>query len=402
MTSHVIPPARPRRSRFVPRLEALEDRSVPSTLQADATPPVHQVFVRGLPTSATTTLPAGFAESTYASGFGQPTSMTFAPDGRLFITEKAGDIRVVQNGRLLPTPFLHLNVNTDDERGIESMALDPNFATNGFFYVFYSTPDPNVHNRVSRFQVSATNPNVADPASETVMLDGISSTSDEHNGGALHFGNDGMLYVSTGDGGKKQSAQKLGSLNGKILRLNVDAYPNVIPPDNPFVHRKGARPEIWALGFRNPFTFATIPGSNALFVNDVGGNKVEEVDLVLPGKNYGWPRFEGPGHTRGFTDPLYSYHHPSGHFPPGLPVSAVTGAVYNAGTGLGSQFQGAYFFSDFPQAFIKALVPAGSRNAVPFATGAGTPIDLAIGPDGALYYLSLQDAAVYRIGQTGS
>jgi glucose/arabinose dehydrogenase len=371
--------SRPRRSNppARPTVEALEDRTVPSNL------------------------PAGFTESTSVAGFGQPTSMSFAPDGRLFITEKAGDVRVVENGQLLPTPFLHLNVNTEDERGIESMAFDPNFATNGFFYVYYSKEFPGgfVFNRVSRFQVSPANADVADPGTETVMLDGIPTKTGEHNGGALHFGTDGMLYVGTGDNGIKQSAQKLGSLNGKILRLNVDAYPNVIPPDNPFVHRKGARPEIFALGFRNPFTFATIPGSNALFVNDVGNVKVEEVDLVLPGKNYGWPRFEGPGHTRGFADPLYSYRHLG--LTGGQPDSAVTGAVYNAGGGLGSQFQGAYFFSDFPRGFIRALVPAGSRNAVPFATGAQTPIDLDIGPDGALYYLSLQNSTVQRISLSG-
>ena len=123
---------------------------------------------------------------------------------------------------------------------------------------------------------------------------------------------------------------------------------------------------------------------------------------MLPGKNYGWGLFEGPVHKAGFSDPVYFYRHPRKAASPDVPVAAITGGVGNPGGGLGSQFQGAYFFSDFPQGFIKALVPAGSHKAVPFATGALTPIDLDVGPDGALYYLSLQNASVQRIAQSGS
>jgi glucose/arabinose dehydrogenase len=364
-------PARPT-GRHRPAVEPLEDRSLPAPV-----------------------LPAGFQDTQILVGLPQTTGITFAPDGRLFITEKAGDVRIFENGQLLPTPFLHVNVSTKIERGLESIAFDPNFATNGFVYVYYSAAGHGrVVNRVSRFHVSPATPDVVDPGSETIMLNNIPTPTGMHNGGGLHFGSDGMLYVSVGDGGNKKTPQNLGSLNGKILRLNVAAFPNIIPPDNPFVHRRGARKEIWALGFRNPFTFSPVPGSNALMVNDVGDAKKEEVDLVKKGRNYGWPILEGPGAVFGLTNPLYSYRHVMEH---GEPEGAITGSTFYPGTGLGSTFQGAYFFGDFDLGFIKALTPPNFEHAVPLVTHASAPISLAVGPDGALYYLAFADGSVHKI-----
>jgi glucose/arabinose dehydrogenase len=368
-------------ARHRPTLEALEDRTVPA--------------------QAATVLPAGFEESTLAAGFTMPTSMSFAPDGRLFVTQQNGEIDVIKNGQVLPTPFLTVQTNQFRERGLSSMTFDPNFATNGYVYLYYTKLYPGgfAFNRVSRFQVSATNPDVADPGTETVMLDGIPTKTGFHNGGALHFGNDGMLYVAIGDNGVPPISQRLNSLDGKVLRLNVDAYPNVIPPDNPFVHKKGARPEIFARGFRNPFTFAAVPGSNALFVNDVGDQTWEEVNLVLPGKNYGWPVFEGPSHKAGFTTPFLFYHHQKID---GFPAGAVTGGTFYQGGTFPSSFNGSYFVADYVNQFIKFWSPSKGQQLNGFATNVNAPIDLDVGPDGNLYYLSLGAGAVRKISFVGN
>jgi glucose/arabinose dehydrogenase len=368
-------PADPGRVRHArPGAEALEDRTVP-----------HAV------------LPAGFQDSTVARGFAMPTCMEFAPDGRLFVAEQTGDIKVVQNGVPLPTPFLHLDVTTYRERGIDGFTFDPHFETNGYVYVFYNRGDAPTLNRVSRFRVSATDPNVADPGSEMVVLDGLLSQTGYHNGGALHFGADGMLYVGVGDSGIKQLAQKLGSLNGKILRLDPSGT-DVVPPDNPFVKRRGARKEIFAYGFRNPFTFAAVPGSPALLVNDVGDARWEEVDLVLPGRNYGWGRFEGPmGRRAGFTNPLLAYRHTLVN---GIPAACVVGGAFATGA-LGPVPAGAYFFADFVHGWLKYWNPKTPGQMVPFATGLDGAVDLDVGPDGGLYYLSLNGGEVHEISYVG-
>lgn len=348
--SRPTPPPPRGRSVRLSAPESLEDRSVPAAV------------------------PAGFQDVVFVGGLLAPTSMTFAPDGRVFVAEKTGRLRVVKNGALLPAPFLSVATNSFSERGLGGVAVDPNFAQNGFVYVYYTTATPIPVNRLSRFTVSPGNSDVADPNSETVLLDGIPSPTGRHNGGALQFGPDGMLYVGVGDGGRSSRAQRLGSIAGKVLRLNVSRFPNLIPADNPFVRRRGARPEIWATGFRNPFTAAFIPGTDLLFVNDVGEVSFEEVNVVRRGRNYGWPLFEGPGGRAGFVGPRHAYRHP-----PGGGAAIAGGAFLN----------GSYFFADFVQGFIRRLGPS---RAARFATGAATPVDLDAGPDGNLYYLSFRGA----------
>jgi glucose/arabinose dehydrogenase len=355
--------------RFIPELEHLEERSVPATV-----------------------LPAGFVETPFAIGLNQPTAMEFAPDGRLFVAEKGGSLRVVlPNGTLLPTPFLTVPVNTASERGLIGVAFDPNFATNRFIYIYYTTNAATPVNRISRFTADPANPNVAQAASEQIILDNIPSTNGNHNGGALHFGTDGMLYVGIGESGVASNAQDLSTVAGKILRLNVAAFPNIIPPDNPFVGTPGARGEIWALGMRNPFTFNVQPGTGKIYVNDVGQNTFEEIDNLVKGGNYGWPAAEGPSTNPSFINPIFFYPH-NGN------AAAITGGVFYQSTALSVTFQGSYFFSDFLMDFIARLTPAGQE--VGFATNANSPVDLDVGPDGALYYLSINSGKVFRISAT--
>ena len=209
-----------------------------------------------------TVVPAGYIDKTIVSGLGPTTAETVAPDGRLFICEKDGHLRIVSNGQVLSAPFLTVPVDTFSERGLDGIALDPNFAANGYVYVYYTTADPShpatannpaIHNRLSRFTASAGNPDIADPSSEVVLLDNIPSTRGNHNGGSMVFGSDGMLYLGVGEAGISTNAQDVTNLNGKILRLNVHDPAHLIPADNPFVKRRHARGEIWAFGFRNPF-----------------------------------------------------------------------------------------------------------------------------------------------------
>jgi glucose/arabinose dehydrogenase len=335
---------------------------------------------------AAATLPAGFSDTLFASGFGgRLTAMTFAPDGRLFVSEKQGAIRIVKNGTLLTRPFLTLATNTDAENGLKAIDFDPNFAANGRFYVYY-TDSTTVLNRVSRFTVSQSDPDVADPASEVVLVDGI-ATGVFHSAGALHFGSDGRLYVSTGDGSYGPNAQDLTNLNGKILRINTDGS---IPADNPYVGQANVRPEIWANGLRNPFTFAFDPGSQRMLINDVGNSTWEEIDAGQAGANYGWPTCEGTCNDARFVNPVYSYNHNDG------PGKSITGAVFYRGSMFPSDYRGDYFFGDYVGNYIKRFNPQ-TGAVTDFATNALNPVDLDIGPDGALYYLSVEAKTVDRI-----
>ena len=211
--------------------------------------------------AAAATLPSGFSESLVATGLANPTAMQFAPDGRLFVCEQGGRLRVIKDGVLLPTPFVTLSVNSAGERGLLGVAFDPDFATNHYVYVYYTAPSP-VHNRISRFTA---NGDVAVPGSEFVLLDLNNLSATNHNGGALNFGPDGKLYAAVGENAVGSNAQSMNNLLGKMLRLNADG---TIPADNPFFFSaSGQNRAIWALGLRNPFTFA---------FNPVGGRDVHQ------------------------------------------------------------------------------------------------------------------------------
>ena len=343
-------------------------------------------FAAPLAVRAAVTVPTGFSYSDFATGFGgRLTTMTFAPDGRLFVAQKDGAVRVVKNGTLLSQPFLTLTTDTDSERGIEGIAFDPAYASNGFVYVYY-TDATTLKNKVSRFTASAANPDVGDPTTEKVIVDGIDSGI-YHNGGAIHFGPDGKLYVGTGDATYKPNSQDLSNLNGKILRVNTDGS---VPSDNPFVGRANVRPEIWAYGLRNPFTFDFDPGSSRMYINDVGDATWEEIDQGAAGADYGWPICEGACNEAGMTDPIYQYNHNDG------PGKSITGAAFYRGTMFPASYRGTYFFGDYVGAYVKSFDPA-TGVASDFVSGTSYPVDLDVGPDGALYVLSVEAQKVSRI-----
>src|ERR1051325_3417708 len=254
------------------------------------------------------TLPAGFAETQIAGGLSSPTAMEIAPDGRIFVCLQTGQLRVIKNGSLLATPFVSLTVDSNGERGLLGITFDPNFATNPFVYVYYTVPGDPAHNRVSRFTA---NGDVALAGSEFVVadLDNLSGAGN-HNGGAIHFGPDGKLYVAVGENNNPANSQTLNNRLGKMLRINADGS---IPSDNPFFNTaSGANRSIWALGLRNPFTFAFQPGAGRMFINDVGETKWEEINDGIAGSNYGWPTTEGVTTNPAFRSPLFVYTHGTG------------------------------------------------------------------------------------------
>jgi len=346
-------------------------------------------------TTLAATLLHDYAETLYASGISKAVAMEFAPDGRLFVCEQSGKLRVIENGALLSAPFVTLDVNSVGERGLLGIAFDPEFASNQCLYVYYTAKLPQIHNRVSRFTA---NGNLAVPGSETIILELDKLNAENHNGGAIHFGTDGKLYVAAGENGNRNNAQTLTNLLGKILRINPNGS---IPEDNPFYNSAAGRNRaIWALGFRNPFTFAVQPGTGRMFVNDVGEGSWEEIDELVVGANYGWPNCEGgcAQANPNFRDPSFYYPHGSGS---SRGNSIVGGAFYNAPM---NQFPasevGAYFFADFVNGWIRKLDVNNGNQVTTFATGILYPVDLKVGPDGRLYYLARGNGSVMAIHST--
>jgi len=343
------------------------------------------------------TLPAGFAETRVATGLQSPTAMAIAPDGRIFITEQGGTLRVVKNGVLLSQPFLTLNVNSVSERGLLGVAFDPDFPSNGFVYVYYTTATAPIHNRVSRFTASATNPDVVQSGTELPILDLPTLGAGNHNGGAIHFGTDGRLYVAVGENAVRANAQSLNTPLGKMLRINPNGS---IPTDNPFyTQTSGINRAIWAWGLRNPFTFAVDPTLSTIHINDVGEGTWEEVDVGSRGANYGWPQTEGPepGGVSGVRYPVYAYQHAGEN-------CAIVGAtfyrpwVYR----FPAAFDGSYFFGDLCGGFIRYLVPPNYNVAAAFASGVSSLVDIQTHPDGSLYYLAQGGGELFRVQSTGS
>ena len=335
------------------------------------------------------TLPAGFTENLVAGGLSAPTAMAFAPDGRLFVCLQGGQLRVIKNGVLLATPFVTVSTDATGERGLLGIAFDPNFATNNFLYLYYTVNSTPRHNRVSRFTA---NGDVAVPGSELPILDLENLNATNHNGGAIHFGPDGKLYIAVGENAVSSNSQTLTNRLGKLLRLNSDGS---IPSDNPFFSvASGNNRSIWALGLRNPYTFAFQPGSTRMFINDVGQSTWEEINDGIAGSNYGWPTTEGPTTNPSFRSPLFAY----GRTPSSTGGCAITGgAFYNPPANqFPATYTGKYFFADFCSGWIRLMDPA-TNTASDFATGIASPVDLQVASDGTLYYLTRGSSAVFRI-----
>jgi glucose/arabinose dehydrogenase len=315
-----------------------------------------------------------------------PTAMVVAPDGRVFVAEQGGDIRVVDNGELEPTPFAHVHVTSTGDLGLLGITLDPDFSQNHFVYVFYAVGGPKLFDRVSRFTADG---DVAEPGSEVTILnlDALDPSSSFDDGGAIHFGPDGKLYIAVGDDDNPENSQSLSNLEGKILRVNPDGS---IPTDNPFYNRAHRRNRlIWCLGLRNPFNFSFDPNSGLMFINDVGSDLFEEVNQGAAGANYGWPIEEGPGSDPALTNPVYAYPHPQGF--------AITGsAFFPTASRVPAKYAGDYLFSDLygpsedgskSVAWIRLLDPE-TDTVQTFASGLKFPIGLAFASDGSLYVLS--------------
>jgi hypothetical protein len=330
-------------------------------------PPVQQPPPSaGNPPPATLTL----SLAPFASGLSSPTFLTAPPgDARQFIVERAGRILVMQGGTLLSQPFLDIRALTDTtgEGGLLSMAFDPAYATNGRFYVYRTNANHDIV--IERYTVSG-DPNRADPASTLTILQIAHPTYTNHFGGLVAFGPDGYLYLGTGDGGSagdpNGNAQNPASLLGKLLRLDVRsasaALPYLIPDTNPYRSQAGSRPEIWALGLRNPWRFAFDAGM--LYIADVGQALREEIDLepaTQGGLNYGWNRMEGSTcyqtqtcDRTGLALPVLDYGHDGG-------ACSITGGHVYRGTAI-PELAGRYLYSDYCAGFLRSFL-AVERSA---------------------------------------
>ncbi len=231
--------------------------------------------------ASTSSLPAGFIDTLLATGLDSPTAMAFGPNNRVLVTEQGGDLRVTADANLNPTPFVHLSVDSDGERGLLGVAYDPSFSSNRFVYVYYTVPgvarpQPGqpVHRRRER-------PPGGRRQRDSDLRHRFARRRDQPQRRGDPFGQDGKLYVAVGDNADGTNSQSLTTLKGKILRINKDG---TIPTDNPFYNQAtGDNRAIWALGLRNPFTFAFQPGTGRLFINDVGETTYEEIDDGLAG-----------------------------------------------------------------------------------------------------------------------
>jgi glucose/arabinose dehydrogenase len=348
------------------------------------------------PSGKATTLPAGFAETQIATGITDPTAMAFAPDGRLFVCQQTGQLRIIKNGTLLSTPFLTVTTDTADERGLLGVAFDPNFTTNQFIYVYYTVTSTPRHNRVSRFTA---NGDTVVPGSESIIFELDNLSAAFHNGGAIHFGSDGKLYIAVGDNGNSGNSQSLATVHGKMLRINSNG---TIPTDNPFYNSTtGNNRAIWAWGLRNPFTFAFQNGTGRMFINDVGQSTWEEINDGIAASNYGWPTTEGVTGNPNFRSPLFAYDHNVG---PTGGCAITGGAFYNPPVNqFPAAYIGKYFFADFCSGWIRRFDPSNSTVSS-FATGLIFPVDLQVSSDGSLYYLARDNSGggVYRISYTAN
>jgi glucose/arabinose dehydrogenase len=349
-----------------------------------------------------------------------PITIAHAGDGsgRLFIVEQPGRIMIYDGTQLLPTPFLNITsiVNSgDSEQGLLGLAFDPQYTTNGYFYVDYidksSTAGKTI---VARYHVPSSTPNVADPGSATPLLT-ITQPETNHNGGQLQFGPGGYLYIGMGDGGGGGdqhgpigNAQNLGTLLGKILRIDVhnnntgDGLPYDIPADNPFVNTQSARKEIWAYGLRNPWRFSFDRQTGDMFIGDVGQNTWEEIDFQpqasTGGENYGWRCKEGnepftsDSHcaSETFVTPIFVYDHSQGR-------CSVTGGYRYRGTRY-LQLVGTYFFADYCGGQIWGATRSGANwTTTPLLETSAFISTFGEDDNGELYLADRSSGKIYRI-----
>lgn len=351
----------------------------------------------GAGTKGPISVPKGFRVSTIATGVTGAVALETLPDGRILLCEQTGALRVIRDGKLLPASFVTLPVDSNWERGLIGVTIDPDFEKMPYVYVCYVAKEPFTHHVVSRFLADG---DTAKPGSEEILLKGDDqstlggSVPAGHQGGALHFGPDGCLYIGIGEHTNGPASQRLDTFQGKILRIHPAGS---IPTDNPLLDKtKGNYQAIWAYGLRNPFTFA-FHSSGDMLINDVGGN-FEEINRGVAGGNYGWSTVEhGPSGDSRFIDPIHIY-----------PQASISGGVFvPASSTWPAEYRDKYLFADFVHGWIHRLDPktahaTQANSAVPFATGFRRPVDMRFGIDGKLYVLLRNAWVIDNKFQTGT
>ncbi len=315
-------------------------------------------------------------EVVLAESLDSPVSMTRAPDGRLFVCEQSGRVRVVRRGRLLPRPFVTVPAHARGEQGLLAVAFAPDFARSRHVFLYYTVDGPRPHNRVSRVTAAG---DTALAGSERVVFELDPHPGPLHAGGGLAFGPDGMLYVGTGDGDAGGIAQDLHKTAGKLLRLDPRGGPAA---GNPFDDRLAGRARaVWARGLRNAFSITVSARTGWMVVNDVGGAAFEEINEARAGADYGWPYVEGASAAGATRGPLHAYAHG--------PACAITGGTFHEPRrGVRSRWDGHYLFADLCRREIRALDPARPDTAVTVTTlSRDGPVDVVSEPDGSIVCL---------------
>lgn len=319
---------------------------------------------------------ANFKLEVVASGLQVPWAFAWLPDGRMLVTERPGRVRIIEKGKLRPDPvFTVSDVEPSSESGLMDITLHPDFAANGFIYLAYAYNQDGKRVKVVRYKFAG------DKFTEPkAILEGVPGAPN-HAGMRCDFGPDGKIYIAAGDSTDWELAQKMDSLAGKIHRVNDDG---TIPPDNPFISQKGARPEIWAVGVRNPQGIAWQPGSGLLFETEHGPSGFDgpgggdEVNIIEKGKNYGWPVIHHKAAKDGMESPLLEYT-PA--------VAPASGMFYNGS--IFPEFKGNFFFGNLRGEAIIRVVLDG-RNVVGqerlLEDKFGRIREIAEGPDGFIYF----------------
>ena len=344
--------------------------------------------------AAASSVPPGFTKTKLAGGLHNPTVIAFGPNGDIYLGQQTGVIMIFRNGVVLPNPVVSLNTDSNDEKGLLGMALDPNFATNGYLYVSYTVLSDRA--QLSRFTVVNGTANLN---TEVIYMYGNQLQNIHHSANDLQVGPDGKLWWAVGDNvfynpSYTVNGQYLGNIYGKMLRFNLDGS---IPPDNPFLNIPGALPAIYAYGLRNPFRFTFLPNGK-MMTEDTGSSYWEELNTIQPGGNYGWDVVEGACGTCGYINPTYSYGH--------LPTDAASSAIQAySGSTFPSQYNHVVFVGDYVRQDIESITFDPTYNAeisqTVFDSVAGTIADLRQGPDGNLYYVGVFEGTFYKIAPTG-
>ncbi|MBC8109111.1 MAG: PQQ-dependent sugar dehydrogenase [Anaerolineae bacterium] len=391
-------------------------------LRSSARALISATYIESLePRQLFATVPTGFqTDQAYGGGITNGTAMDFSPDGRLWVTTQTGQVQVIQPNATTSTNAISLSVDSFFERGLLGIAFHPQFGvSNSFVYLFYTDlngANPSF-NKISRFEVSG---NTILAGTETVMFSFNLLNAGNHNGGAIHFGPEGLLYAMHGENAVGSNAQSIANLLGKTIRIDVDAFVagnplSVIPTGkeaNPTSFpgiagsTSGINQAIWAVGLRNPYTFAFHPATGRMHINDVGQDSWEEVNLGAAGSNYGWPTTEGntpPGNAN-VTYPLYTYQNTASA------IAVTGGSFYDpAFNQFGVDYDDDYFFADLGAGWMRRLDGANSYaihntggvgNGINWVTGASTIVDVKVTDTGSLLFLQRGGAQGVRIVRT--